>query len=200
MYVVVSLAAIGVGGVIIPSSIIAQIVCPTELIATITAITLSIRYIGGAIGYTAYYNVFYHKFVPVATQKVAIETIVFGGMIAPSETVFIEAVVNMLGTAQFVLLRETIMTSPLILRPDRQNCYDLIVRAGQEAFASAYRWPYWMSIAFGGSCFILAFFLGDIKQFLTEDVYAPPAKAGDAEVGLKAEQVQAVKAGKSEGH
>lgn len=60
MYVIVTFASLGVGGVIIPGSIIAQIVCPTELIATITAITLSIRYIGGAIGYTAYYNVFYH--------------------------------------------------------------------------------------------------------------------------------------------
>jgi hypothetical protein len=60
MYVIVTFASLGVGGVIIPGSIIAQIVCPSELIATITAITLAIRYIGGAIGFTAYYNVFYH--------------------------------------------------------------------------------------------------------------------------------------------
>jgi hypothetical protein len=200
MYAVVTLASIGVGGVIIPSSIIAQIVCPTELIATITAITLSIRYIGGAIGYTAYYNVFYHKFVPIATQKVAIETIVFGGMVAPTEQVFIEALVTLLGTAQFGLLHDTVMTSPLILRPDRQNCYDLIVRAGQESFALAYRWPYWMSIAFGGTCFIMAFFLGNIKQFLTEDIYAPPGGKTDVEAGPNVQEVQAVKAGESEGH
>lgn len=56
MYVIVMFAALGVGGVIIPSSIIAQICCPSDLIATITAITLAIRYIGGAIGFTAYYN------------------------------------------------------------------------------------------------------------------------------------------------
>jgi hypothetical protein len=38
VYAIVTVASIGVGGVIIPSSIIAQIACPDELIATITAI------------------------------------------------------------------------------------------------------------------------------------------------------------------
>lgn len=47
VYPLITFSAISVGAVIIPSSIIAQIVCPTELIGTITAVTLSIRYIGG---------------------------------------------------------------------------------------------------------------------------------------------------------
>ena len=50
VYPIVTLASFGVGAVIIPCSIIAQITCPTELIGTVTAITLAIRYIGGAIG------------------------------------------------------------------------------------------------------------------------------------------------------
>lgn len=202
MYVVVTLASLGVGGVIIPSSIIAQIVCPNELIATITAITLSIRYIGGAIGYTAYYNVFYHNFTQYATQRVAIETIVFGGMVAPNDQEFILTLVTLLGTARFDDLRALIETSPRFLRPDKQVCYDLIVRAGQESFALAYRWPYWMSIAFGGACFIMSFFLEDIKKFLTDSVAAPPMREAvhDPEVGPKIEEVQAVKKGESEGH
>lgn len=61
VYPIITLASISVGAVIIPCSIIAQIVCPTEFIGTVTAITLAIRYIGGAIGFTVYYNVFYHK-------------------------------------------------------------------------------------------------------------------------------------------
>jgi hypothetical protein len=207
MYGVVTIASIGVGGVIIPSSIIAQIVCPNELIATITAITLSIRYIGGAIAYTAYYNIFYHHFTDAATKIVAIKTIVFGGIVSPTQQLFILELVTLLGTAQFKELHQLIMTSPLILRPDRQNCYDLIVAAGQEAFALAYRWPYWMSIAFGGACFIMAFFLGDIKKFLTDAMGAPQegtvAVNGDAERGhttTTVEDVQAVKAGEKEVH
>jgi hypothetical protein len=204
MYVVVTLASLGVDGVIIPSSIIAQIVCPNELIATITAITLSIRYIGGAIGYTAYYNVFYHNFVQYAEKKVAIETIVFGGMVAPDQQKLILTIVTLLGQARFDELKQIILTSPLIMRPDRENCYDLIVRSGQEAFALAYRYPYWMSIALGGSCFIMAFFLGDIKRFLTDSVPAPPMRGdgrdSENQRGPSLEEVQAVKHGDSQGH
>ena len=207
MYVLVTLGSLGVGGVIIPSSIIAQICCPNELIATVTAITLSIRYIGGAIGYTAYYNVFYHHFVAYAEEHVALETIVFGGIVSGTNLEFITTLVTLVGTAQFDLLHQLVMTSPLILAADRQLAYDMIVKAGQESFAKAYRWPYWMSIAFGGSCFIMAFFLGDIKRFLTDSVAAPPeGTMVDEETGktvpmtTRTEDVQAVKHGDSEGH
>ena len=33
-----------------------------ELIATVAALTLAIRVVGGSIGYTIYYNVFVNKF------------------------------------------------------------------------------------------------------------------------------------------
>ena len=56
VYVIITIASLGVGAVIIPCSILAQLACPDELIGTITAITLSIRYVGGAIAFTAYYN------------------------------------------------------------------------------------------------------------------------------------------------
>lgn len=71
MYGVVTLAALGVGGVIIPCSIIAQIACPDELIATVTAITLSLRYIGGAITFGIASNLFYHNVNIYATEIVA---------------------------------------------------------------------------------------------------------------------------------
>jgi amino acid permease len=72
MYAITTIASVGVGGVIVPSSIIAQIACPDELIATITAITLSIRYIGGAIGFAVYANLFFRKFTMYASDVVAV--------------------------------------------------------------------------------------------------------------------------------
>jgi hypothetical protein len=47
----------GIGGIVVPASIITTIICPDDLIATIAALTLSIRVIGGAVGYAVYYNV-----------------------------------------------------------------------------------------------------------------------------------------------
>lgn len=46
-----------------PASIITTIICPDDLIATVSALTLSTRVIGGSVGYCAYYNVFVSKFI-----------------------------------------------------------------------------------------------------------------------------------------
>ncbi|KAK0967574.1 hypothetical protein LTR54_018266, partial [Friedmanniomyces endolithicus] len=51
-------AGVGIGGIVVPASIITTIICPDDLIATIAALTLAIRVIGGSIGYCVYYNVF----------------------------------------------------------------------------------------------------------------------------------------------
>lgn len=37
---------------------IATIICPDDLIATVAALTLAIRVLGGSVGYCVYYNVF----------------------------------------------------------------------------------------------------------------------------------------------
>lgn len=48
------LAGLGIGGIVVPASVITMIVCPDDLIATVAALTLSIRVIGGSIGYCIY--------------------------------------------------------------------------------------------------------------------------------------------------
>ncbi|KAF2010130.1 MFS general substrate transporter [Aaosphaeria arxii CBS 175.79] len=170
MYAIVTISAIGVGGVIIPSSIIAQIACPDDLLATITAITLAIRYIGGAIGFAVYANLFFRKFTEYATDTVAIKTIVLQGIVAPTELPLIAHMVELVGNARFAELKEIMANSPAVLRRD---AYPIIIRAAQEAFALAYRFPYWISIAFGSICFILSFFVEDIGTLLTNQVAAP---------------------------
>ena len=57
VYVVLIIGGLGIGGIVVPASIITTIICPDELIATVTALTLAIRVIGGALGYCIYYNV-----------------------------------------------------------------------------------------------------------------------------------------------
>jgi MFS family permease len=73
MYVVLVIAGLGIGGILVPASIITTIVCPDDLIATVSALTLAIRVVGGSIGYAIYYNVFYNKFVPLAKVKIGCE-------------------------------------------------------------------------------------------------------------------------------
>lgn len=53
-----TIAGFGVGGVYIPAATIALTASPDSLLATTGALSLSVRTIGGSIGYTIYFNVF----------------------------------------------------------------------------------------------------------------------------------------------
>jgi hypothetical protein len=56
-----SIASFGVGGVLVPAATVAMLVCPDALITTAAAMSLSIRTVGGSIGYSIYYNIFATK-------------------------------------------------------------------------------------------------------------------------------------------
>ena len=163
VYPIITMASIGVGAVIIPCSLVAQITCPTDLIGTITAITLSIRYIGGAVGFAAFYNVFFHKYYELANEIAA-------PRVASAEITldFFEliATVSLGSNAEYGKLQELIATSPSI--SNRDVAYQTILDATMYTFAIAYKWPYWISIAFGSVCIICSFFLRDITPFMKE--------------------------------
>jgi hypothetical protein len=50
------------------------------------------------------------------------------------------------------------------------GAYELVVYAGQLAYAEAYKWVYYVSIAFGGVSILAACFLGDISKYMDDHV------------------------------
>lgn len=50
------------------------------------------------------------------------------------------------------------------------GAYELVVFAGQMAYAEAYKYVYYVSIAFGGVSIIAACFLGDISKYMDDHV------------------------------
>ncbi|KAK4616312.1 Trichothecene efflux pump TRI12 [Fulvia fulva] len=164
VYPILTLASISVGAVIIPCSIIAQVMCPQELIGTVTAITLSIRYIGGAIGFTAYYNVFFHEYFGLANTIAAPQITAAGVTYDYYELLNL---ITLASNAQYEQFRTALEFSPT-LRIDPEAAYNIIIAAVQDAFAIAYQWPYWISIAFGGVCIVCSFGLRDIKKHMEE--------------------------------
>lgn len=71
-----TLACFGVGGMIVPPATVAILVAPDALITTAAALSLSVRTIGGAIGYCIYFNIFVEKLtkkLPVLAATYAIE-------------------------------------------------------------------------------------------------------------------------------
>lgn len=155
------LAGLGIGGIVVPASIISTIISPSDLIATIAALTLSIRVIGGSIGYTVYYNVFVAKFVPNAKKYI-------GGVMAHrlniTNTTYIAHAIEF--TALSVL--ERIHDIPGIA--GNETAYQMVIEAGKVAYAESYKYVYLTSIAFGAISIIAACFLGNIDKYMDDHV------------------------------
>lgn len=168
IWVVITIAGLGIGGIVVRASIISQIVTPPDLIATVTALTLAIRVIGGAIAYTIYYNVFYQKLVYAAEHL----------FLVPETVPLIQASVPMAQLKEVATKVVQITVSGLLpaLRkiPGLQEdaAYQHVVLAGRVNFAYAYKYVYYVSIAFGGVSIACALFLGDISRFMNDDVAA----------------------------
>lgn len=163
MYGLLTIASVGVGGVIVPCSIIATIVCPDDLIATITALTLSIRVLGGAIGFTIYYNIFYKKFVTYATDVVGVHALAL--QLLQFNVTLDTELVTLAGNAEYdkvAAITDTWEHTP--------GAYNIIMEATQWAFSQAYAWPYYISIAFGAVTFLCAAGLGNIRRFLDDHI------------------------------
>lgn len=155
------LAGIGIGGIVVPASIISTIICPDDLIATVAALTLAIRVIGGSIGYCVYYNVFLSKFVPLAIKNIG-GTMVFKLNI--TDVAVIKEAIELTGAS----LLENLNEIPGIA--NHPGGYELVVQAGQVAYAEAYKYVYYVSIAFGAVSIIAACFLGDISKYMDDHV------------------------------
>ena len=147
-------------GIIKPNVFPATIICPDDLIATVAALTLAIRVIGGSIGYCVYYNVFYNKFVNNAIAIVG-DACVAAGIYSLDN---ITAVITLTGAG---LLDDMKMYPPL---GTNETAFNLVVAAGQQAYAQSYVYVYYVSIAFGAISIIAACFLGDITEFMDDHV------------------------------
>jgi len=160
MWGILVVAGLGIGGIVVPASIITTIICPDDLIATVAALTLSIRVIGGSIGYSVYYNVFLNKFIPTATTVVG-NTLVEVGIY---DIANITTIIQLTGAG---LLEDFKLFAPL---GTNETAYNMVVEATQLAYAMSYKYVYYCSIAFGGVSIIAACFLGDINQFMDDHV------------------------------
>jgi hypothetical protein len=158
-YVLLIISGLGIGGIVVPASIITAIICPDELIATITALTLSIRVLGGAIGYAIYYNVFASHFKKNAVLIVG--TAAFKAGIADKKVI-----------GEIVTLTSAGLLGPIRELPGVKSdaIYESLVLAGQEAYAKSYPWVYYVSIAFGGVSIICSLFLGNISKYMDDHV------------------------------
>ncbi|KIW83626.1 hypothetical protein Z517_02872 [Fonsecaea pedrosoi CBS 271.37] len=163
IYGILVVAGLGIGGIVVPASIITTIICPDDVIATVTALTLSIRVVGGCIGYAIYYNVFVNHFSTQVVEKIAGVMTVTLGVQDPNE--ILSAI-----TATSNSLIEDLRLLPSI--GDNDTAFELVVTAGQLAYSESYKWVYYVSIAFGGLAIVCSMFLGSIDTYMNDHIAA----------------------------
>ncbi|KAK0613136.1 major facilitator superfamily domain-containing protein [Bombardia bombarda] len=126
VYALLFISGLGVGGLVVPASTITTLICPDDLIATITALTIAIRLVGGAIGYAIYYNVFVNRLLPTLTEMVG--TACFANGITD-----VGLITEIIGLVGFSLVRE-VYALPGVTTEQA----DAIMAAGHQAFADSY--------------------------------------------------------------
>ncbi|KAH8597749.1 MFS multidrug transporter-like protein [Bisporella sp. PMI_857] len=160
VYGILVVAGLGIGGIVVPASIITTIICPDDLIATVAALTLAIRVIGGAIGYTIYYNVFLNRFVPRLTKNMI--------QVAIDHQIYLPDTIRHAAELTGASLIDEILHLPGI--DGNVTTWQAFVRAGQESYAASYPYVYYTSIAFGVVSILASVFLGDISKYMDDHV------------------------------
>jgi len=151
-----AIAGFGIGGVLVPAATIAITVTPDSFIATTVALSLSIRVIGGSIGYSIYYNIFANK-LKTALPKVIAAAVVEAGLPLTSVLEFLGALVydpKMIGEVPGV--------TPGVI--------EAATVASRWAYSESLRYVWYTSIAFGVLSVVGCLFLGQVRPYLTHRI------------------------------
>ncbi|KAG9202805.1 hypothetical protein G6514_004059 [Epicoccum nigrum] len=153
-----AMASLGVGGVLVPAATVAMIVCPDALITTAAALSLSIRTVGGSIGYSIYYNVFATK-LEQNLPKYVVEHAIKAGLPVTSAvdfiTVFLTAPANLTTTRIEGVTPEVIAGA---------------TKGAQWAYSQSLKYVWFTSIAFGSIAIICTLLLPSTRKYQTNRV------------------------------
>lgn len=151
-----SLAGIGVGGILVPAATVAMIVVPDSLLGTAVSLSLSVRTVGGSIGYSIYYNVFANKLKAALPANIAQYAIEAGLPVAEAET--------FVGT--FLTVPGDIAKIPGV----NATVVEAATLGSRWAYAESLRYVWYTSIAFGSLAIILCLFIPSIRKYSTNRI------------------------------
>jgi len=152
------LAGLGVGGIVVPASTVATILCDKTTFATVTAFTIAIRIAGGAVGYAIYFNTFVRQLVPLLKATLG-EACVKAGITDPK---IIEEVIRLTGASLVGEIRN--------LPGIDEAKWETLVAVGQRAYADAYPYVFYLSIIFGVLSIGASYAVGDISSHITDEI------------------------------
>lgn len=157
----VVVASIGIGGIIIPASVVTQLCTPDEFIGTVTALTFVARVIGGAIGFAVYYYILNYdatKLFKDTTNPASAKIIGYlynKGLSIPELTEFI--------TLLSISDVKNIMKLPGVTEAE----IEAVSGMASPIWSTAFQNVWLTTLAFSGIGLICSLFLGDVKKYMT---------------------------------
>ena len=151
-----TLACFGLGGVIVPAATVAMIAAPDALITTCAALSLSVRAVGGSIGYSIYYSIFHGKLVKKLPALVGAYA-VGAGLSLQDAPAFVKT---------FILDPAEIATAPGFT----PEIYAAASLGSQWAYAESLHYVWYTSIAFGLAAMVCAVLLPNTRKFQTNRI------------------------------
>jgi hypothetical protein len=154
------LALIGVGGVLVPNQIIITVITPDDLIASATALTVSLRAIAQVIGLSIFYNRFVHEVTLHALNTVALPLYESGVNTIETITAFVTSL-----TA--IPYSELAKTVPGLVGSEH---YEPLRLGAIEMFSESLKLIYYITIPFGVAACIAAACMGDVSKYIDQHV------------------------------
>ena len=151
------LAMLGVGGVFAPPIVALLNISPDEILGSVAGLALSIRLIGGQIGYTVFYNILQPKLTD-EIASILVPGLQNAGLPPQQIPGFIGALVAHNTTA----IIDTPGFTPGILVAS--------IEGVNEVFLKSFPIVYYAAIGFGGAAVIASLFLGNIRKYITDRV------------------------------
>lgn len=151
-----TIAGFGVGGILVPSATVALICVPDDLLATAAALSLSIRTIGGSIGYTIYFSIFSNKLATILPEKVG-QYAVAAGLSPDDATAFVTAFLTTPG-----LIADAPGYSPSVAAAATVG--------SRWAYAESLKYVWLTSMAFGVLAILSCTAIPSIKAFQTNRI------------------------------
>ncbi|KAK3717409.1 hypothetical protein LTR37_005798 [Vermiconidia calcicola] len=152
-----TVACFGLGGVIVPAATLAMIAAPDALITTCAALSLSIRAVGGAVGYSIYYNIFNGKIQKKLPLLVGGYAVAAGLPVEDAET-FVGTYLTEGSEAAQALPGVT------------AGIIEAALTGSQWAFADSLAYVWYVSIAFGCCAMICAILIPKTGRFQTNRI------------------------------
>ena len=151
-----TIAGFGVGGILVPAATVALIVVPDSLLATTAALSLSIRTLGGSIGYTIYLAVFTNK-LTVNLPSIVAGYVTDAGLAKEDLESFVT----------------TFLTAPanITTAPGYSPAIAQAATLGSKwAYSESLKWVWYVSIPFGVLAIIACAFIPPIKKWQTSRI------------------------------